>query len=133
MSAGFFSQGGQFNNTDLIKDFDANRKYKRYNFRSNFDFDVTKQLKLAVDLSSQTENLSGANWPTPRVIEGIAKANPLTSPGFMGDKLVNLVGVGTAVNPLADVFAQGYNRQFRNFLQGFCPARLPARLHHARA
>ena len=26
VSAGFFSQGGQFNHTDLVKDFDANRK-----------------------------------------------------------------------------------------------------------
>jgi TonB-linked SusC/RagA family outer membrane protein len=118
VSAGFFSQGGQFNHTDLVKDFDANRKYKRYNFRSSFDFDVTKRLKASIDLSSQTENLSGSNWPTVRVIEGVARANPLTSPGFIGDKLVNLVGVGTANNPIADMFAQGYNRQFRNYLQG---------------
>ncbi|RIV27170.1 SusC/RagA family TonB-linked outer membrane protein [Fibrisoma montanum] len=118
VSAGFFSQGGQFNNTDLIKEFDANRKYKRYNFRSNFDFDVTSKLKVSLDVASQTENLSGANWPTVRVIEGIGKANPLTSPGFIGDKLVNLPGLGTVVNPLADMFGQGYNRQFRNFLQG---------------
>ena len=118
VSAGFFSQGGQFNHTDLVKDFDANRKYKRYNFRSSFDFDVTKKLKASIDLSSQTENLSGNNWPTNRIIEGIAKANPLTSPGYIDDKLVNLVGVGTAVNPLADMFSQGYNRQYRNYLQG---------------
>ncbi|WP_080058409.1 SusC/RagA family TonB-linked outer membrane protein [Spirosoma aerolatum] len=118
VSAGFFSQGGQFNHSDLVKDFDANRKYKRYNFRSSFDFDVTKRLKASIDLSSQTENLSGNNWPTVRVIEGIARANPLTSPGLIGDKLVNLVGVGTANNPLADMFGQGYNRQFKNFLQG---------------
>ncbi|GAB2594675.1 TonB-dependent receptor [Spirosoma areae] len=118
VSAGFFSQGGQFNNTDLIKDFDANRKYKRYNFRSNFDFDVTKRLKVSLDLSSQTENISGANWPTVRVIEGIGKANPLTSPGIVDGKIVNLVGLGTANNPVGDMFSQGYNRIFRNYLQG---------------
>ena len=123
VSAGFFSQGGQFNHTDLVKDYDANRKYKRYNFRSSFDFDVTKQLKLSIDLSSQTENLTGSNNlngtanNSNRIIEGIARANPLTSPGYIGDKFVNLVGVGTATNPLADLFT-GYNRQFKNFLQG---------------
>jgi len=118
VSAGFFSQGGQFNNSNLVKDFDANRKYKRYNFRSNFDFEVTKNLKASIDLASQTENLSGSNWPTVRVIEGIGKANPLTSPGIVDGKIVNLTGVGTANNPVADMFAQGYNRQFKNFLQG---------------
>lgn len=118
VSAGYFSQGGQFNNSDLVKDFDANRNYKRYNFRSNFDFDVTKGLKVAIDLASQTETLRGSNWPTTRLIEGIAKASPLTSPGIIDGKLVNLTGVGSANNPVADMFSNGYQRQFRNFLQG---------------
>ncbi|WP_046246723.1 SusC/RagA family TonB-linked outer membrane protein [Hymenobacter terrenus] len=130
MSAGFFTQGGQFNNTDIVKEYDANRNYKRYNFRSNFDFDVTKNFKLAVDVSSQTENLRGTNnlangsgtgnigGNTNGIIEAIAKASPLTSPGIADGKLVNLTGVGAATNPLADLFAQGYQRQFRNFLQG---------------
>ncbi|WP_461054018.1 SusC/RagA family TonB-linked outer membrane protein [Spirosoma arcticum] len=118
VSAGFFSQGGLFNHTDLIKDFDANRKYKRYNFRSNFDFDITKRLKASIDLSSQTENLSGSNNSTVRIIEWIGAANPLTSPGFVGDKIVNLIGVGTATNPIANLFSEGYKREFKNFLQG---------------
>ncbi len=118
VSAGFFSQGGQFNNSDLVKDFDANRTYKRYNFRSNFDFEVTKRLKASIDLSSQTENLTGSNWPTVRIIEGIGKANPLTSPGIVDGKIVNLLNVGISNNPVADMFSQGYNRQFKNFLQG---------------
>ncbi|HEY0108445.1 MAG TPA: SusC/RagA family TonB-linked outer membrane protein, partial [Fibrella sp.] len=118
VSAGFFNQGGQFNNSEIVKDFDANRKYTRYNFRSNFDFEITKRLKASIDLASQTENLSGSNWPTVRIIEGISKSNPLSSPGIVGDRLVNLVGLGTVSNPVADMFAQGYNRQFKNFLQG---------------
>jgi TonB-linked SusC/RagA family outer membrane protein len=117
-SAGFFSQGGQFNNTDLIKDFDANRKYKRYNFRSSFDFDVTKQLKVALDVSSQTENLTGSNSQTNRIIETIGAANPVTSPGFVGDKIVNVPGLGTVINPVTGLFSEGYRREFRNFLQG---------------
>ncbi|MFD2570476.1 SusC/RagA family TonB-linked outer membrane protein [Spirosoma soli] len=124
VSTGFFSQGGQFNNTQLVKDFDANRKYKRYNFRSSFDFDVTKRLKASLDLSSQTENLTGSNNlngtanNSARIIESIARANPLTSPGFIGDKIVDLTGLGTVTNPLSTLFAEGYNRQFKNFLQG---------------
>lgn len=118
VSAGLFTQGGQFNNSKLIKDFDANRNYKRYNFRSNFDFDVTKRLKASLDLSSQTETVSGSNNGTVRIIEFISRANPLASPGFIGDKIVNLTGLGTVTNPLATLFDEGYNRQFRNFLQG---------------
>lgn len=118
VSAGFFSQPGQYNHTDLVQDFDANKKYKRYNFRSSFDFDVTKRLKLSLDVSSQTENLTGANQTTTRAFDYIAKANPVTSPGFIGDKFVNIPGLGVATNPLENLFNQGYNRQFRNYLQG---------------
>ena len=61
ISAGYFNQGGQYNETGFKSEFNANRDYKRYNFRSNFNFDVTKSLKISVDIASQTEALSGSN------------------------------------------------------------------------
>ena len=118
VSAGFFSQGGQYNQTHLIKEFDANRKYTRYNFRSNFDFEVTKRLKASIDLSSQTENITGPNTNAVGIFENLSRANPLTSPGFVGDKIVNLLGLGTVTNPIEALFTEGYKREFRNFLQG---------------
>ena len=117
ISAGFFKQDGQFNG-DLIKQFDANRKYNRYNFRSNFNFDITKRLKASIDLSSQTENISGSNGTTVRLIENLSRANPITSPGIIDGKIVNIPGLGISTNPLAALFIDGYTSQFRNYLQG---------------
>lgn len=117
ISGGFFKQNGLFNG-DLIKDFDANRKYNRYNFRSNFNFDITKRLRASIDISSQTENLAGSNSSTVRLIENLSRANPLTSPGVIDGKIVNIPGLGITTNPLAALFENGYTKQFRNYLQG---------------
>jgi TonB-linked SusC/RagA family outer membrane protein len=117
VSGGYFKQEGQLNG-DLIKAFDANRIYDRYNFRSNFNFDVTKQLRMAIDISSQSENISGSNGTTVRLIENLSRANPITSPGVIDDKIVNIPGLGISTNPLAALFSDGYRKEFRNFLQG---------------
>ncbi len=117
VSGGFFKQSGLFNG-DLVPDFDANRIYNRYNFRSNFNFDITKRLRMSMDISSQSENISGSNASTVRLIENLSRANPLTSPGVVDGKIVNIPGLGITTNPLAALFSEGYKKQFRNFLQG---------------
>jgi TonB-linked SusC/RagA family outer membrane protein len=117
ISGGFFKQEGQLNG-DIISQFDANRKYDRYNFRSNFNFDVTSRLKVAIDISSQSEVISGTNAQTVRIIEGLSRANPITSPGVVEGKIVNIPGLGISTNPLGDLLRDGYRSQFRNFLQG---------------
>jgi TonB-linked SusC/RagA family outer membrane protein len=117
VSGGFFKQSGLFNG-DLVPDFDANRVYNRYNFRSNFNFDITKRLRMSMDISSQSENISGSNATTVRLIENLSRANPLTSPGVVDGKIVNIPGLGITTNPLAALFAEGYKKQFKNFLQG---------------
>ena len=118
ISGGYFSQEGLFNNTSNIEEFDANRVFRRYNFRSNFNFDVTERFKIRVDISSQTEQSQGSNSSTTRIIESAARANPLTSPGIIDGKIVNLTGLGLVSNPVGSLFSEGYNRVFRNYLQG---------------
>jgi TonB-linked SusC/RagA family outer membrane protein len=117
VSGGFFKQDGQLNG-DIIKAFDANRKYNRYTFRSNLNFDITKRLRMSLDISSQSENISGTNGTTVRLIENLSRANPLTSPGVIDGKIVNIPGLGISTNPLAALFSDGYRKEFRNFLQG---------------
>lgn len=118
ISGGFFTQEGLFNNTRNIEEYDANRVFKRYNFRSNFNFDVTNRLKARIDISSQTEQSKGSNTSTTRIIETAARANPLTSPGLIDGKVANLTGLGATAHPIGALFSEGYNRRFRNFLQG---------------
>ncbi|OAQ42013.1 SusC/RagA family TonB-linked outer membrane protein [Pedobacter psychrophilus] len=123
ISAGLFNQEGLFRDFSFItKDFDPNTTYKRYNFRSNFNFDVSKDLKITVNISSQTENRRSAfsNFTTSRIIGEIGRAAPVTGPGFVGDKIVTPV-VGDN-NPIAAILgdggAGGLRRDYRNNLSG---------------
>ena len=51
VSAGMFSQDGMFKQLSALEDFNFN--YKRYNYRANLDFDVTKNTKLSVNIGGR--------------------------------------------------------------------------------
>lgn len=120
ISAGYFNQEGLFNNTDLVSDFDAQPRFKRYNFRSNFNFDITKRFRAALDVSNQTENRTGNAADTRTVMNWLLSANPLGSPGIVDGKLVTLTPStaqgGNISNPLTFLFTSGYKADYRNYL-----------------
>jgi TonB-linked SusC/RagA family outer membrane protein len=123
ISAGFFNQEGLFKDTkDVVDAFSPQSTYKRYNVRSNFNFDITSRLKLTLDLSSQTEIRSGNNGTsTERVVGDIGKASPLSTPGVLDGKVVNIF-TGSQNNPYASLLypnlAGGLKRSYRNYLNG---------------
>ncbi len=52
---GYLDQGGLFNGTKG-PDYDSNNGYKRFNFRTNVDFDVNSNLTVSVNLAGRIEN-----------------------------------------------------------------------------
>lgn len=123
VSAGFFNQEGLFKDTKDITDaFSPQSVFRRYNIRSNFNFDLTKRLKMALDLSSQTETRSGNNGTnTERVIGDVFRASSLETPGIVNGKVVNIF-TGARNNPYASLLypnaAGGLKRSYRNYLNG---------------
>lgn len=123
ISAGLFNQEGLFNDfTFITKDFSPNTTYKRYNTRSNFNFNVTDKFKITLNIASQTENRKGAftNFGTSRIIGDIAKAAPVAGPGFVGDKIVvvNRGDGNPLISLLGDGGAGGLQREYNNNLNG---------------
>ncbi|TCN59041.1 TonB-dependent receptor [Flavobacterium circumlabens] len=122
VSLGYFSQEGLFKDTkDIVDAFSPQSTFKRYNLRSNFDFIITDRLKMKIDLSSQTEARTGNNASnTERVIGDIFRASPLSSPGIIDGKIVNLTTVEN--NPYTSLLlpnnAGGLKRSYRNYFNG---------------
>lgn len=125
VSAGMFNQEGLFNNTKIeTGGFDAQLRYKRYNFRSNLNFDINKRFKAALDISAQIENRNGANTSTTSIINNILGANPTLHPGLIDGKIVSLFpftpdsdgGIGS--NPLTLLYSGGNKFDYRSFLNG---------------
>ena len=123
VSAGFFNQEGLFKDTKDITDaFSPQSVYRRYNIRSNFNFELTKRLKMSLDLSSQTETRSGNNnSTTERVVGDVFRASPLSTPGIVDGKIVNIF-TGSQNNPYVSLLypnaAGGLRRSYRNYLNG---------------
>src|SRR5690606_2914643 len=96
-SAGYFQQDGLFRNVKYAG-VDNNSKYGRYNFRSNVDIAVTRNLQLQIDLGGSFQNSQGilgkdgnVTSPSSRHKEmtvQILSSSPFSGPGILDGKLV---------------------------------------------
>jgi TonB-linked SusC/RagA family outer membrane protein len=117
ISAGYFDQGGLFKSAELANGFDAQINYKRYNFRSNFDFNITKRFSVSINTSSQIETRI---FPTQRIsyiVDKIYDTPPNCSPGIVDGKIINVYTI-FAGNPLERLLGYGFTNQLSNYLTG---------------
>lgn len=128
VSLGYFQQGSLFNEKTYDPGYKPENKYNRYNFRSNFDINITKRLKAVVNVSSQIGEMkglmgsAGARTNNAGYIMSNVFMNPPTlSPGVWQEKLVNIVGsaAGTNLgNPLMQIYGAGKIKEYTNQLNG---------------
>ncbi|UCS91652.1 TonB-dependent receptor [Echinicola marina] len=111
VSLGLFDQNAAYRFNDY-NEFNTNAKYRRYNFRSNLDFNITKRFTVRVNLASQIAN---SNYPGLSSSDLWSKAqgsNPIVSPGMVDGRIVVL---GTATSsPLSELLGQGYRNNFNS-------------------
>ncbi len=99
-SLGYFTQKGQFNNSGY-GGADINSYYKRYNFRSNYDIDVLRNLKITADLAGQFATNGGVLGGAQdgditqsysrhkSMMVTILDSPPYVGPGIVDGKLIN--------------------------------------------
>lgn len=88
VSAGAYTQGGLFKQFDMP--YDLTFQYKRFNYRSNLDIDVTKTTTLSLNLAGSIDNsnrpFSGGS--SSGLVQSLYTSTPFSSPGFVDGKLV---------------------------------------------
>jgi len=110
VSLGYFSQEGITNATEYHGS-NTGSSFKRYNFRSNFDIDVVKNLKVSINMAGQFGTTKGPgtsadpydlNSRYKVIMQYIYDGNPFLCPGIIDGHLINnYAGVaGSAQNPL---------------------------------
>jgi TonB-linked SusC/RagA family outer membrane protein len=88
LSLGYLNQGGLFK-TDYMAFPDKMQFSKdRYNLRGNFDFDVTKDFKMSVNLGTQFVTINGMDNDGAMWYTRILWAFPMSSPGMINGKYV---------------------------------------------
>jgi len=116
MSLGYFNQDGMYNNSGMLNGYDSQVTYKRYNYRSNFDFQVTKKLSVSLNISNQLDDRKAPEWPAEGLIANCAAQTPTSGPGIWEGKLIeNLPGRYTfAQNPVISLVMSPKIQNFQN-------------------
>lgn len=125
ISVGAFTQGGLYNNTKLASggdDYDAQTSYDRYNFRTNFDFDVTKRLKISLQVADQMEFHNHSQQTSEYLLSNAYNHPPISGPGIYDGKLIESIPgrYSASPNPLFGLFLQerhGHWKDYYNQLQ----------------
>lgn len=121
ISLGFLYQNGllkQFKGMD----YDNNYKYKRYNYRANFDFNATKTTTLKVGIGGRVGNRNEPviNDNVNSIWTLINQSTPFSSPGIIDGQLIatpeerfqNKINLGNSVLP--KVYGTGYFTAIQN-------------------
>ena len=110
-SLGYFSQEG-ITRSDKYYGVNTQSSYERYNFRSNFDVDVLRNLKISVGISGQMGTAKGPGTNDDpydlggrykQIMQYVYDGNPMTAPGIIDNHLISdYAGIaGSVQNPLA--------------------------------
>lgn len=119
---GYMEQGGLYKHTNENPQYNTNVNYKRFNFRSNMDVNITKNLLVSLDIAARIENrkmpVSSAATIFSTLSSTPSNAYPITNADG------SLAGTSEYQNnPLGLVSKKGYREHFSRFLQGNFKAR----------
>lgn len=116
VSANIFTQNGlykQFENAE----YDTNTNYNRFTFRSNLDFNITKNLSIGVDLTGRLEIRKQPNFGED-VFEKIRRLPPNWQPYINPNGTYGGRSDETRLAPFALVSLYGNRKRNKNVLEG---------------
>lgn len=119
---GVVDQKGLYNYADENKGFSTQNDFSRYNFRTNVDVNLSKMLKVGVNLGGRVENRHVPNSGAGTIISAISKLPP-TMPIFNEDHSL----AGSAIyryNPYGLIANTGFQDRFSRYVQGTTTADL---------
>jgi len=106
VSLGYLNQNGQYDVSELKSlhlGFDPNPNYQRYNLRSNFDIQMTKDFSASIKLGNQIGKEHFPGTSAYNVFFGLLQNPPMISPGVVNGKLIT----GYINDPLSGVGGRG--------------------------
>lgn len=119
VSLGYFSQDGLFKNINN-KDYDENYNFKRINYRTNLDIDVTKTTQLRFSLGGRTQIKNELNIGNEQLWLYMLTAQPYAGAGIVDDVWVtntqsNIIP-HEVKDPMRTFYGRGYINNTTNFL-----------------
>ena len=116
LSASFYNQGGQYN-VKKENGYDPNLNYKRYDFRSNVDVNITKTTLLQMNLSAIMTDSRYPGIASNKLWYEAFSTSPVAFPVRYPDGRWAGPPANAGSNPMNEVQNSGYTDTFRPDLQ----------------
>lgn len=117
VSGSYIDEGGMYASDEGLKGYKTNANYKRWNYRSNIDMDLTKSTLVRIGLSGSLarQNLPGGTYK--EIWGSLMGQSPISIPIRYSNGLVASQGGGGKQNPWVLITQQGYIENWDNKIQ----------------
>ncbi|MBN9382085.1 MAG: TonB-dependent receptor [Chitinophagaceae bacterium] len=104
-----YYEESSFLKTDDLQKYNSSLKYRRYNFTTNLNLNLTRTTKLDVNLKGYFSNLNGPALSTQAIFQSAMDAAPVIYPVmYPGGLVPGISPNGGFRNPYADLVTRGY-------------------------
>ncbi|NDV66585.1 TonB-dependent receptor [Bacteroides sp. 224] len=115
-SASYLNEGGMYKTDKALKDYKTNANMDRWNYRMNFDMDVTPTTLVSAGISGflETTNepgLAGDIW------HSVIGQNPISIPVLYSDGKIPAYGTGNRTNPWVLATQTGFVQNWKSVSQ----------------
>lgn len=114
ISLGYYDQNGMYKHTKLDEDHDVNPRSTRYNFRTNLDFQITRDLSASMQMSMQVSNVKSPTNGNNSIWKVMSNSNPLNTPGMVDGKVMLVENALGVENPWVSLLTWGYHKDLSN-------------------
>lgn len=114
VSLSYVDEGGMYKSDNSLKDYKTNANMTRWNYRMNYDLDVTKTTTVALGVSGflEKQNFPGLN--NQNIWYSLVGQSPVSIPFLYSNGLVPAYGTGNRTNPWVLATQTGYREHWQN-------------------
>jgi len=120
-TARYYISGGYYNEEGLYKtqlqDYETNANYKRYNFRSNVDVNVTKSTILELGVGGWIVDQNKPGSSSDDIWNSLATLTAISVPKVYSNGLFPTIGTGYNTNPYVLLNETGYKTIWENKIE----------------
>ncbi len=116
ISGAYYNEQGLYDDRSLAS-YSTNANYKRYNFRSNVDVNVTKTTILELGVGGWITDQNKPGTVSDHIWESLVSYTPVTVPLMYSNGLAPTVGASRSTNPYVLLNKTGYQTIWENKLE----------------
>ena len=113
-SVSYVEEGGMYNSDSALKDYKTNANYHRWNYRMNFDLNITKTTLLKIGVAGALEKQNQPGSIYDEIWTSLMGYNSIATPVKYKNGRWGSQGSGNHNNPWVLVTQYGYNEIWKN-------------------